>query len=322
MNPVGNRCTSLEQQHKSADSLLSATQIYNGRKFSKAGDIGHFHNQNFVIWASKTAKAFDSEQTKVGHKKNTPEVAKKAGIQNEADQFFIDYNLCKLRDLKAGYLHDATENEVKSRLQALCKSSLLQEVDFSQNWSFFALTEVQGSEPKSQIKVQWLNNKQLHACTVDVWSEPPLCIAKFEDGKKETFTGIDTLIVALFRAKHITLDRMEKYLSEYSKIEIGQSDDSGYETEEQQQYVSEDEQKYVRRYQSDTLKPENIEKRANESSDTYKVTVLVPVVVERSYMTLRPNAKHPKGKKVYYNPRLVSLRRYFPPPHKLPLNCR
>ena len=332
MTPVGVHSTPLDQQHMSVGTSQSTSQRYQGRKFSTTDNLGHLHTNTFGIWIAKNAQSLDaevraetigaSEQVKVRRTKDVPEVAKQAGIKNEADQFFIDFNLWKLRDPEAGYLFNATEDEVKSRLYALGKSTILQEADFKQNWSFFALTEVKGSDPQSQIKVQWLKNGQVQACTLDVWSEPPFYVAKFEDGKIEAFAGIDTLMASLFGTKHVKLDRIEKYLYKYEERE---SDDAGYDTEEQEQYIS-DKERATKESAPEASSSSDEEEGYRKYIPVHLQCALKPAAssssedecepVEQSFMTLRT------GKKVYYRPELVSLRRYFPPAHKLPLNCR
>lgn len=236
--------------------------------------------------------------------KEIPEIAKKAGIKNEADQFFIDFNLWKLRDQAAGYLAHSTEDEVKERLLALSKSAALKDVDFQKNWSFFALTEVSGSEPQSKLKMQWLKNGQVHGCIVDVWSKPPLYIVQFEDGRQEELTSVDAVIASLFKEKYLMLDRFEEQMQaegEMEEIHLVE----GYGERQTNSEDDEGFRKYTPEYIQAVLK----------LKATCRHEVKKPVV-KQSFMTLR------NGKKVYYRLELVSLRRYFPPAHKLPKNCR
>ena len=69
----------------------------------------------------------------------------------------------------------------------------------------------------------------------------------------------------------------------------------------------------------DESSEESVDDVESASDDDEELSV---TPAEPSYMTLRPNSHNPVGKRVYYRPELVSVRRYFPPAERLPLHCK
>lgn len=183
---------------------------WNGKAIEKSETAKNFNVVTaFACWVSETVSA---EQQKYEEDRASQDIDFARSLPaelNETDRYFITRNL---RDFNGPWTGRVSleRNEVKERLQALSGREILKEVfkdpEYKNEWSFYAMTQVPGTERAPKMELQWVKNGELYSCIIDVCSQAPKVLVIEDEGEViKTYDSVPEAVGAQIGTKRIPL---------------------------------------------------------------------------------------------------------------------